>query len=125
MKPIDNITLPVALKLNSEGFSGLEDFFSRASRGECKMFTHRNYYYSTPKPGKTWPSGKDFQFHRVDVKCSVCGYMPERNVGTVGTMFLVKGENPRRAMIVCTDHVIGRVKYTPKREKKVVQLALF
>lgn len=125
MTAVRSISLPVALRLNSESFSGLEDFFARASKGEYMMFTHRNYYYSTPKWGEKWQGGKDFQFHKVDVKCSVCGYMPERNVSAVGTMFLVKDEKPDRAMIVCPDHVVGHTEYVRNKEKRIIQLTLF
>ena len=127
MKPIDNITLPVALKLNSESFLNLEDFFSRASENEYTMFTHRNYYYSAPHFGEKWPSGIEYQYHGVEVKCAICGHQPGRNVASVGTMFICKdgSSNPRRATILCKDHILDRTRYVRNRKPRLVQLTLF
>jgi len=121
---IKSITLPVALRLNTQNFSGLEDFFVNAKIGEYRMFTHQNYFYSTPKWGEKWSSGKGFQFHKVEVKCSVCGYTPERNRAGIGIMYLVMGAWGR-AVIVCPEHIKGYVQYARNRKGKLVQLSLF
>ena len=127
MITISSLSLPVALKLNSQSFSGLEDFFECASIGEYRMFTHRNYYYSTPKWGEKWPSGKDYQFHKVEVKCGICGHMPGRNVSAVGTLYLVKNYKNKsgRAMIVCEDHLKGMQRYICNRDRKYKRLSMF
>lgn len=121
---IKSITLPVALRLNTQSFSGLEDFFVNAKIGEYRMFTHQNFFYSFPLNGTKWQSGKDCQFHRVNVMCNICGNTPERTRTGIGTMYLVMGAHGR-AVIVCPEHIKGHVQYARNRKSKLVQLSLF
>lgn len=148
---ISTITLPIAMALNSSAFSDIEEFAKYADCNEYTMFTHRNFFYSYPECGKKWTNGKDCEFHRVNVKCHLCGYTPERNYSGVGIMFLlnngygdedilvVKSWQKKRGVLIpikeriantpslsrmiilCQNHVAGYFKWRQNKEVKKVK----
>lgn len=145
-RTISTISLQVALAIGgSRAFNDIERFSLEANENEYTCFTHFNFFYSYPEWGKKWPDGKSCQYHRVNTKCHLCDYMPERNFAGVGHIYilnngicnddiLVSGgyriERGRRVQILdrvqntarlsrmillCPDHVRGYFKWDPNR----------
>lgn len=89
-RTITTITLFVALAIGgSEILNQIEKFSKEAAENEYTNFIHYNFFYSYPEFGKKWLNGKDCEFHRVNTKCHLCDYTPERNYAGVGTIYLL------------------------------------
>lgn len=115
---ITTITLSVALAIGGvELFNKIERFSKEATENEYTSFTHYNFFYSYPEFGKKWLNEKDCQFHRVNTKCHLCDYMPERNYAGVGTMYLLNNG-------ICNDKILVSTGYKKERGR-IIQLKKF
>lgn len=115
-RTISVISLQVALAIGgAEAFNQIEKFSKHATENEYTSFTHYNFFYSYPEWGKQWGSGKDCEFHRVNTKCHLCGYMPERNYAGVGTLFILNNG-------ICNEDILVVNGYEKKRGRTIPQL---
>lgn len=110
---ISTITLSVALKIGTaEIFNQIEKFSKEATENEYTIFTHYNFFYSYPEFGKSWLKGKDCEFHKVNTKCHLCDYTPERNYAGVGTINILNNG-------ICNDKILVSKGYETIRGRKV------
>jgi hypothetical protein len=108
-RTITTITLSVALAIGgTEIFNQIERFSREATENEYTSFTHYNLFYSYPEWGKQWANGKYCEFHRVNTKCHLCDYVPERNYAGVGTMYLLNNG-------ICNDDILVVKSWQKKR----------
>lgn len=112
-RTITTITLSVALAIGgNEILNQIEKFSKEATDNEYTSFTHYNFFYSYPEFGKQWKNGKSCEFHRVNTKCHLCEYMPERNYAGVGTMYLLNNG-------ICNDEIILHKGYKKERGRLI------
>jgi hypothetical protein len=114
-RTITTITLSVALAIGgAEIFNQIERFTKEATENEYTSFTHCNFFYSYPEWGKPWLNGKSCEFHRVNTKCHLCDWKPERNYAGVGTIYLLNNG-------ICNDEILINKGYKILRGRKVWQ----
>lgn len=83
------LTYNVAEKIRSGASFELDEFVKNGSCCEYINLCHYNFFYSYPEWQKKWPNGQEQQFHRVDIKCHLCDYRPDRNYAGVGSIYLL------------------------------------
>lgn len=144
------ITTITAALANTIGHPAeLQKFIAEANCNHYTMFTHQNFFYSYPEFGKDWSNGKMCEFHRVNTKCHLCDWQPERNYAGYGTIYLLNngvskktiliyegiGKNRvtklvpnthslSRMILLCPKHISGYFEFNPI-PKKNNQLTLF
>jgi hypothetical protein len=112
-RTISTISLSVALAIGGvEIFNQIEKFSKEATDNEYTSFTHQNFFYSYPEFGKSWKNGKSCEFHRVQTKCHLCDFVPERNYAGIGSMYLLNNGT-------CNDEILVNDGYEVVRGKKV------
>lgn len=87
--PITTLTYNLAEKIRSGPSYELDEFVKNGSCCEYINLCHYNFFYSYPEWQKKWPNGQEQQFHRVDIKCHLCDYRPERNYAGIGGIYLL------------------------------------
>lgn len=114
-RTITTITLSVALAIGGvEIFNQIERFTKEATENEYTRFTHYNFFYSYPEWGKTWANGKSCEFHRVNTKCHLCDWQPQRNYAGVGTIYLLNNG-------ICNDEILVSKGYKKERGRLIQQ----
>lgn len=116
-RTITTITLSVALAIGgTEIFNQIERFSREATENEYTSFTHYNFFYSYPEWGKKWANGKQCEFHRVNTKCHLCDYMPERNYAGVGEIYLLNNGICNAKILVVKGYKKERGRMIPIQE---------
>lgn len=115
---VTKLSVAVAEEISTDSFLDLSRFKNEAIGSAVILFIHHNYFYSFPEWGTKWKYGNKMQYHRVDTKCAVCGYEPERNIAGVGYMYLRNDHN--KFKILCPEHakLFPRYNALPCREPR-------
>jgi hypothetical protein len=104
---VTTITVNVALAIGGpEIFNQIQKFAAEANENNYTLFTHKNFFYSYPVFGKSWKN-KDCEFHRVNTKCHLCDYMPERNYAGYGHIYVLNNG-------ICNPDILVRDRQTKK-----------
>ena len=145
---LTTLTMNVAKEIMTAPKWELDRFHNEASCNNYISFSHYRFYYSYPAWGKVWADGKTCQFHKVETRCHLCGFKPERNFAGIGSLYLLHNgvsdahiltgkpkqmkyvpNTPRlsQMILLCPDHVASYFPFHPYKQvsKTVLQLQLF
>jgi hypothetical protein len=118
-RTITTISLSVALTIGSSKlFDEIKRFSQEANENEYTSFTHYNFFYSYPQWGKTWKDDKTCEFHRVNTKCHLCDFEPDRNYAGVGTIYLLNNGICNNEILICKGYETIKGKKVWKKEYK-------
>ena len=89
MALITTISYKIAFAITSFERATLKRFHDEATCNEYMDFTHYNFLITGPEFGKEWRNGKDIEYHKVETKCHLCSYRPDRNYAGIGSLYLL------------------------------------
>ena len=109
------ITKEIAVKISSSPKFELLDFIEKGDCNDYFLFTHYPFFYSYPEFGKKWKNEQSCQFHKIDIKCNLCDYVPERNKIGVGDIYLLhNGISDAEILVIQKDKSRKYVKNIPR-----------
>lgn len=87
---LSQITVNIAREIISGSKFDFERFIKEHQYNHYMIFSHYNFYYSSPDFGKKWDNtDEQICYHRIEVCCHGCVRIPERNYAGVGSMAIV------------------------------------
>jgi hypothetical protein len=79
---VTSLTSNIAMEIVSTTKWELTDFIKNGSCCEYISFTHYAFFYNYLTNGES-------QYHRVETKCHLCDYKPDRNFAGIGSIYLL------------------------------------